>query len=157
MDERGLRLRPSQVIIRNLLQFADAFPLFYAVGGIVCFFNKRSQRLGDLAAGTVVVRDIKTQLPNIENILGTRHNSFRQFPHLEARLRQKVSPDEAQIALATLSRLEELETEAAVRLFNQMADRFRSLVKFPEEITIALSDEQYVRNVVDSLYPKSRS
>ncbi len=43
MDERGLRLQPSQVLIRNLVRFVDALPMFYAVGGAVCFFSKRCQ------------------------------------------------------------------------------------------------------------------
>jgi hypothetical protein len=35
-----------------------------------------------------------------------------------------------------------------------MAARFREKVKFPDEAEFGLSDEQYVRNVVDSLYRK---
>ena len=35
----------------------DQIPFFYAVGVIVMFITKQHQRLGDLAAGTLVVRD----------------------------------------------------------------------------------------------------
>ncbi len=157
MDERGLKLRPGQVIIRNLLRIVDMFPIFYAVGGLFALFNKRCQRLGDLAAGTVVVRSIKIAPPNVEGVLGGKYNSFRQHPHLEARLRQKVTPDEAQLALAALVRREELDASATVRLFSDMAQCFREKVKFPEETTFGISDEQYVRNVVDTLYRKSAS
>ncbi len=155
MDERGLRLRPSQVIIRNLLRIVDMLPMFYAVGGLFCLFSRRSQRVGDLAAGTVVVRTVKTTPPDVEGVLGGKYNSFRQYPHLEARLRQKVTPDEAQLALAALVRREELETEPVVKLFGEMATRFRSKVKFPDEAEFGLSDEQYVRNVVDTLYRRA--
>lgn len=42
-------------LIRNLLRTADMFPSFY-LAGIVCMLcNKRFQRLGDLAADTVVI------------------------------------------------------------------------------------------------------
>lgn len=156
MDERGLKLRPGQVIIRNLLRLVDMFPIFYAVGGTFALFGKRCQRLGDLAAGTVVVRSLKVSPPDVESVLGGKYNSFRQHAHLEARLRQKVTPDEAQLALAALVRREELETEAAVKLFGDMAERFREKVKFPEETTFGISDEQYVRNVVDTLYRKAK-
>ena len=152
MDERGLRLRPSQVIIRNMLRIVDMLPAFYAVGGAFCMFSNRSQRIGDLAAGTVVVRNVKAVPPDIEGLMGGKYNSFRQQPHLEARLRQKVTPDEAQLALALLVRREELEPVAVVRLFGQMAERFRTKVKFPDETVFGLSDEQYVRNVVDTVY-----
>jgi uncharacterized RDD family membrane protein YckC len=156
MDERGLRLQPSQVLVRNLVRFVDALPLFYAVGGAVCLFSRRCQRLGDLAAGTVVVRNIKIVPPDVEGILGGKYNSFRAYPHLEARLRQKVSAEEAQIALSALVRRDELDVEATVKLFETMAQRFRAAVKFPDEAEFGLSDEQYVRNVVDTLYRKAR-
>jgi len=43
-------------IIRTLLRFIDALPLLYILGGIVIFLTERRQRIGDLAASTVVVR-----------------------------------------------------------------------------------------------------
>jgi len=42
---------------RNLVRYVDQFPGFYAVGVIAMFVTKQHQRLGDLAAGTLVVRD----------------------------------------------------------------------------------------------------
>ncbi len=156
MDERGLRLQPGQVLVRNLLRFVDALPMFYAVGGAVCLFSRRCQRLGDLAAGTVVVRNIKVSLPDVEGMLGGKYNSFRNHPQLEARLRQKVGAEEAQLALNALMRRDELETDSVLKLFEMMAQQFKSLVKFPEEAVFGLTDEQYVRNVVDTLYRKSR-
>jgi hypothetical protein len=42
---------------RNLIRFVDQLPFFYAVGVITMFVTKQHQRLGDLAAGTLVVRD----------------------------------------------------------------------------------------------------
>ena len=53
-------------------------------------------------------------------------------------------------------RMEELEPDARLRLFSEIATRFRSLVTFPEEVVFGISDEKYVRNVVDSLYRRSR-
>src|ERR1041385_4715774 len=57
MDAQGLRLQFSQIVIRNLLRFVDALPAFYLVGGIVCLASGRAQRLGDLAANTIVIRN----------------------------------------------------------------------------------------------------
>jgi uncharacterized RDD family membrane protein YckC len=42
---------------RNLIRFVDQFPGFYVVGVIAIFVTRQHQRLGDLAAGTLVVRD----------------------------------------------------------------------------------------------------
>lgn len=43
--------------IRNLLRLIDIMPGFYAVGAVAIFVSSRNQRLGDLAAGTLVVRE----------------------------------------------------------------------------------------------------
>lgn len=56
LDSQGLRLGLSQVVVRNLLRAVDAIPLAYVVGGIAMMVSRRRQRLGDLAAQTVVVR-----------------------------------------------------------------------------------------------------
>lgn len=46
----------TDLAIRNLLRAAD-FLFLYLVAGVVMFFTKRVQRLGDLAAGTVVISE----------------------------------------------------------------------------------------------------
>lgn len=115
-------------------------------------FSARAQRLGDLAAGTVVVRTVKLAPPDVAGVLAGKFNSFRDHPHLEARLRQKVAPEEAQLALHALVRREELEGEARVKLYEQLAHHFREKVKFPDDAVFGLSDEQYVRNVVETIF-----
>ena len=42
---------------RNFIRYVDQIPFFYAVGAIAIFVTRDHQRLGDLAAGTLVVRD----------------------------------------------------------------------------------------------------
>jgi uncharacterized RDD family membrane protein YckC len=49
---------------RNLIRFIDQQPLFVsAVGVITMFVTRQHQRLGDLAAGTLVVRDRESEAP----------------------------------------------------------------------------------------------
>ena len=52
---RGIGLFESMA--RNLVRYVDQIPFFYAVGVIVVFSTRQHQRLGDLAAGTLVVRE----------------------------------------------------------------------------------------------------
>lgn len=47
--------------LRNTLRVADFLPLMYGTGFVVMFTNERSQRLGDLIAGTVVI--LENQVP----------------------------------------------------------------------------------------------
>lgn len=156
VDALGLRLTFSQVLIRNLLRAVDSLPVFYLLGGIVCVFNSRLQRLGDLAAGTIVVRTRLLRLPALPAAQGIRQNSLRGYTALAARLRQKVEPDLARIALDALRRRDELEPAARLRLFAEMATWFRSLVEFPEDATLYLTDEQYVWNVIEIVFQSAR-
>ena len=43
--------------IRNVIRFADFLPVLYGIGVIVMFLDSRSRRLGDLAAGTLAVKE----------------------------------------------------------------------------------------------------
>jgi uncharacterized RDD family membrane protein YckC len=52
---RGISFFES--LARNLVRFVDWMPSFYALGIVVIFLSKRHQRLGDMVAGTLVVRD----------------------------------------------------------------------------------------------------
>jgi uncharacterized RDD family membrane protein YckC len=152
VDAEGLRLQLNQVVIRNLLRFVDMLPMFYLIGGIACFVSRRSQRLGDLAANTVVVRAPKRNEPDLAQLLAGKYNSLREYPHLEARLRQRVSPAQASVAMRALLRRDSLEPGARVTLFAELAEHFRALSVFPPEAVEGMPDEQYVRNVVDVLY-----
>ncbi len=51
-----------EAMIRNLLRAADFVPLFYAAGFLTAMANPRLQRIGDLVAGTMVVRERKPTL-----------------------------------------------------------------------------------------------
>lgn len=157
MDVQGLRLQFSQIVIRNLLRFVDMLPLFYLVGGLACLISKRAQRLGDFAANTIVVRHPMITPPNLDQLLAGKYNSLREYPHLEGRLRQRVSAAEAAVALQALLRRDELDTTARVELFREIASHFRSLVEFPPEAAEGVTDEQYVRNVVDVLFRQAVS
>ncbi len=152
IDAQGLRLGFSQVVVRNLLRFADGLPLLYFVGGLLCMLTRRCQRLGDIAANTVVVREETFATPNLGKALPGKFNSLKNHPHLAARLRQRVSAEAAKLALQALQRRDALEPEARVHLFAELAAYFKSLVPFPEEASLGISDENYVRNVLDVVF-----
>jgi uncharacterized RDD family membrane protein YckC len=157
VDAEGLRLKFHQIVVRNLLRAVDMLPGLYLVGGIAFTLSRRAQRLGDLAANTVVVRSPRLPSPNLDLLVSGKFNSFRDHPHLEARLRQRVSTPEASLALQALARRDHLEPAARLELFTALADHFRALVAFPPEATESITDEQYVRNVLDTVYRKIRT
>ena len=152
VDVEGMRLQFNQIVVRNLLRFVDQLPLFYFVGGVACWLSPKCQRLGDLAANTIVIRSPQVFEPDLDQLLTGKFNSLREYPHLVARLRQNVSPSEAGIALQALLRRDEFDPAARVDMFSELAAHFRAKVEFPPEATDGVADEQYLRNVVDVLY-----
>jgi uncharacterized RDD family membrane protein YckC len=155
IDGEGLRLTPGQVVLRNVLRAVDSMPAFYAVGGIACTVTRHTQRLGDLAANTVVVRHQQAATPELSETLRLRYNSLRQWPHLCARLRQRSTPEEAGAALDAILRREELDAQPRLELFDHLARHFQNKVEFPAEALDGLSGEQYVRDVVQVLFEAS--
>ena len=152
MDEQGLHLKFSQIVVRNLLRFVDALPAFYFVGGAACLATARAQRVGDVAANTIVIRRRQMARPDLDQVLPDKYNSFRAYPHLAARLRQNVTPREAGLALQALLRRDRLEDDARLKIFAEIRRHMEQVVRFPSEITDGVSDERYVRNVVDLLF-----
>ncbi|MDB6155287.1 MAG: domain containing protein [Chthoniobacteraceae bacterium] len=152
MDAGGLRLRFHQVLMRNLLRAVDMLPAFYLLGGVVSLLSPRAQRLGDLAAGTIVIHQPRHRQPDLDQLLAGKFNSLREHPHLAARLRQRATAEEARLVLQALVRRDEFEPAARVILFSELAEHFKTLVTFPAEVTDSMPDEQFIRNVVDVLF-----
>jgi uncharacterized RDD family membrane protein YckC len=65
--EDGRPITLWEAIARNLLRIFDTFPGFfvpvYSIGLIAVFLSNRDQRVGDLFAGTVVIREREDEAP----------------------------------------------------------------------------------------------
>ncbi len=157
IDAVGLRLTFGQIVVRNLLRAVDALPVFYVVGGVTSALSRHVQRLGDMAAGTVVIRHEREEEPEFSETLRLKYNSLRQWPHLCARLRQRSLPAEAALALDAVLRRDELDPQARVSLFDELACHFQQKQEFPAEALDGLSSEQYVRDVVQILFAGRQS
>jgi uncharacterized RDD family membrane protein YckC len=55
--ENGYPIRATDAVIRNIVRIVDYLPFAYAIGVFTMLFNGRAKRLGDFAAGTIVVRE----------------------------------------------------------------------------------------------------
>ncbi len=148
MDEQGLHLRFSQVAIRNLMRAIDTLPALYLVGGVSCMITANARRLGDIAANTIVVRHAALPYSDLARIFEGKFNSLLACDHLARQLRRCAPPELVSLAVQALVRRDQFEPDARVKVFGDIAARFRSLVEFPEEATAQLTDEQYVRDAV---------
>ena len=53
----GTPITLTESIVRNLIRLIDFLPAYYGIGVVAMFVDGQSRRLGDMAAGTLVVRD----------------------------------------------------------------------------------------------------
>jgi len=153
VDKDGFQLKPGQIVLRNLFRIIDALPFFYLMGGFVCMFSRKYQRIGDMLAATVVIYDRHFIPPRIEQISPDKFNSFYLYPHLISRARQQITPAESAMLLKALLRRDRLLPDRRVRLYDELAGYFKSIVMFPVE---NISNEQYLRNLLGILYPRKR-
>lgn len=70
--EDGRPITLWEAVARNLLRIFDSVPGFfipiYSIGLIVIFLNGRDQRVGDIFAGTVVIRERSDEAPTFADV-----------------------------------------------------------------------------------------
>ncbi len=57
VDLQGVPVGLGDSLVRNLVRIVDFLPFLYGIGVVTMFAGRQPRRLGDLAAGTVVVHD----------------------------------------------------------------------------------------------------
>jgi uncharacterized RDD family membrane protein YckC len=74
--EDGRPITLWEAVARNLLRIFDTFPGFvlpiYSIGLITIFMSRRDQRIGDMFAGTVVIRERSDEAPKFSDVFSTR-------------------------------------------------------------------------------------
>ncbi len=151
---RKLRLQLPQVVLRNIMRLIRCSAAAAASRQRItlALVSRKGQRLGDMAANTVVVRERQRQRPDLEQLAPVRYNSLLASPHLAARLRSLANPEAVGMAVRAISRRDGYEPMARVELFHELAEYFRGVVTFPEAVLEGLTDEQYLRSVLRVIY-----
>ncbi|MCU7937258.1 MAG: RDD family protein [Candidatus Thiodiazotropha sp. (ex Dulcina madagascariensis)] len=111
IQDNGTPVTPSASVIRNLLRAADFLPLLYAAGLVTMLINREFKRLGDLAAGTLVVYRDRQQ----ERIQPPVSSASK--PPIE------LSEDEQLTLLAFAERGETLSTERRQELAELLSEQ----------------------------------
>ncbi len=114
--------------LRNILRIVDALPGFYLVGMLAVFFTRNNQRLGDLAAGTIVVRQ-RRQVTDLPQPSGARPDAVGAATGLWDV--SAVSAEEMATVRRFLDRRSTLTAEARDRLAHEMATRLEPKVAGP--------------------------
>lgn len=144
IKDNGYPLSPMDAIIRNMVRVIDFFPFAYGVGVIVMFSNTRAKRLGDYAAGTIVVkmRD-EVRLHHLTPVTNVAP------PSAEAQT-QTRQLNEADIALAEnfLNRRAQMTNPSKMTL--DIAQRLATKMQLPESAKPATVDSAltFIRNTI---------
>jgi uncharacterized RDD family membrane protein YckC len=71
VTERALTPDAGALIIRNVFRLVDSLPAFYVLGLVVAMVTARQVRIGDLAAGTLLVYDIGKRSLDFDGLIGS--------------------------------------------------------------------------------------
>lgn len=153
VTEQGGPIDARRAAIRNLIRLVDWLPLAYVIGTVTIGTSSRSQRLGDVAAGTLVIveptrgrkrnwRGRKTAAATPAVALGVA------VPLNDAQLAELMTWDvtlitreEVGLVLQFLDRRAGIEKAARTRLASEFAKRLRPrVVGVPPQ----LSDERFL-------------
>jgi uncharacterized RDD family membrane protein YckC len=97
---------PGALLIRNVFRLVDSLPIMYVVGLMCTVFTQQHVRIGDLAAGTVLVLDSAESDDSLATLSTATDSSF--------------NPATAELARELLDRWTQLSAEARAQLARQL-------------------------------------
>ena len=124
--DTGRAVTPTAAVVRTLVRLLDCFfPVCpFLPGFFMIVFSKSNKRLGDMVAGTIVVRDRPTDW-----VLGAVADP--SAAHIEEPIETgppELTEDEFRLLDRLLSRLNELDSAVQVRLTTELARRFETRI-----------------------------
>ena len=114
--EGGFPVTLPRAAVRNLVRIVDFLPIPYGIAGVCMFIDPKGRRLGDLAAGTVVVRERSTAAP-------AAVAEARALTAGDREGRRRLPPLEEEMVHSFLKRRGKLAAAARVRLAAFVAGR----------------------------------
>lgn len=127
VGDGGLPLTPSASLVRNLLRMVDMLPGSYVVGLVAIVVSPQGKRLGDLAAGTIVVRLDKP--PPAPALTLGRTESVGRFRFDRAQIRL-VGPNERALLRQALRRVESLPPDRADAILETAVSALRVRIDY---------------------------
>ncbi|WP_129632257.1 RDD family protein [Candidatus Oscillochloris fontis] len=156
--EGGRPITLAASAIRNLIRIVDFLPFGYGLGAVVMFADPRSRRLGDLAAGTLVVRE---GAPVTLDQLTAQAAPIKlppPPPHLPALPNlHLLTPDEYGVTQEFLRRRSNLGREARTRMADQLAQHLRQRLVLESDLPADTLLEQVVREYPAAQQPSLES
>lgn len=138
IEANGQPVTWASVFIRNLLRLVDQGLMF--IGVLPMMIDKNERRFGDLAAGTLVVRE-RLQALTTTNLKITAANPSDSFVDIG-----QISPDEYQMLLTYLKRRQMMAAEERPKLAKKLADYFY------EKLNVVAAEAEAPEQFLEKLY-----
>jgi len=151
VDARGLPLSVHQALVRNIVRVVDFAPMFYGVGAAASMLDPLRRRLGDIVAGTLVIREAKPPAYRGELAAERRFNTLRT-PRVMRLIRHRIGLEERELLLTVCLRADRLEPVARYDLMEELAAAYRQRLDIDEE---GVSAENFVRDLTSVLFAPS--
>ena len=117
--DTGRSITPAAAVVRNLVRFVDCyFPIPFAPALLSMFLHASNKRPGDMAAGTIVVRDHPTDWS-----LGAPVPAVTDAEPIETGP-PELSEEEFRLLDRFLSRINDLTPEVQIRITTDLVRRF---------------------------------
>jgi len=127
---------PGALLLRNVFRLIDSMPMFYLVGLVTVMFTAQHVRIGDLAAGTLLILD--------------RDDSERSFARL-APTRPGLDPQAADLIQELLERWNALEEQPRAELARSLIARIdKSASTFDLETLTSLDLHDRLKQLLHS-------
>ncbi len=131
IQDSGRPITAYDAILRNVLRIVDALPSLYAVGIVTILISRERKRVGDYAAGTVVVHEKPLEDPGSILSVSSRPAAREPGPATTA---APLSVDELQLVETFFERRARLEPEVRRSMARQIAERLGDRLGVPVEM-----------------------
>lgn len=107
----GSSASSGAILLRNVFRLIDSLPAFYVLGILVCLFNKQHLRIGDMAAGTVLIYEEQVSKKRLNMIMDTGGT-------------QALSTQQRELVAEVLERWRELEPGRRRQIAQALLQKF---------------------------------
>ncbi|MGQ9675329.1 MAG: RDD family protein [Chloroflexota bacterium] len=113
----------TAAVIRNVVRIIDFLPAYYIIGIIVMLIDRKSRRLGDLAAGTLCVKERRDI--TVDKLTAPRHQPLPDQHIVDGDLRSldRLSYEDRHLVQEYLFRRNQMTSAAAEELAARIASR----------------------------------
>jgi uncharacterized RDD family membrane protein YckC len=118
IKDSGRPITPYDAILRNLLRVVDGLPTLYATGILCMLISRENKRVGDFAAGTVVIHE-----KPLEGVSSIWETPAPQTPASPFGALPPLTVDELQLIEAFLGRRANLDPNVRRMIAGQISDR----------------------------------